>query len=68
MIFQIDLLVAIEESILYQDSLTGVADKEVEIVKIARHEEVINFPPQIWTLYFDGSKSQEGSGAGMHPH
>jgi ribonuclease HI len=64
MIFQIDLLVATEESILYQDSPIGVADKEVEIIKIARHEEVRNFPPQIWTLYFDGSKSQEGSGAG----
>ena len=58
MIFQIGLLAALEENILYQDSLTGVADKEVEIEKIARHEEVRNSPPQIWTLYFDGSKLQ----------
>jgi ribonuclease HI len=63
-IFQIDLLEATEESTLYQDSPTGVAEKEVEIVKISRHKEVINFPPQIRTLYFDGSKSQEGSGEG----
>jgi hypothetical protein len=31
MIFQIDLLVSTEESILYWDSPTGVANKEVEI-------------------------------------
>jgi ribonuclease HI len=60
MIFQIDLLAASEESILCQDAPIEVADKEVEIEKIARHEEVRNSPPQIWTLYFDGSKSQEG--------
>jgi ribonuclease HI len=64
MIFQVDLLAATEGSILCQDSPSGVADKEDESEKIARHEEVSNFPPQIWTLYFDGSKSQEGSGAG----
>jgi hypothetical protein len=64
MLFQLDLLVGIEESILYQDSPIGATNKEVEIVKVARHEECRNFPPQIWKLYFDGSKSQEGSGVG----
>jgi hypothetical protein len=63
MIFQVDLLEATEERILCPDSPSGVADKKDEIEKIARHEEVSNSPPQIWTLYFDGSKSQEGSGA-----
>jgi ribonuclease HI len=33
-------------------------------VKITRHEEVTNFSSQVWTLYFDGSKLQEGSGEG----
>jgi hypothetical protein len=58
MIYQINLLAVAEESIFYQDSPTRVADKEVEIVKISRHEEVRIFSPQIWMLYFDGSKSQ----------
>jgi len=31
--------------------------------EITRHEEVAKFHSQVWTLYFDGSKSQEGSGA-----
>jgi hypothetical protein len=55
--FQVDLLAVVEESILCQDSLARVIDKEDEREKIARHEEVSNSPPQIWTLYFDGSKS-----------
>jgi ribonuclease HI len=38
-------------------------DEEDESEKIARREEFSNFPSQIWTLYFDGSKSQEGSRA-----
>jgi len=70
MTFQFDLLAAAEEIILCQYSSIGVIDNEDESEKISRHEEVINFPPQIWTLYFDGSKSQEGSRAGcilIHP-
>ena len=61
MISQINLLETTGESILCQDAMTGVENKEVEIEKIARHEEIRNSPPQIWMLYFDGSKSQEGS-------
>jgi ribonuclease HI len=64
MTFQVNLLAAAEESIFCQDSPSGVADKEDESEKIARHEEVTNFSSQVWTLYFDGSKSQEGLGAG----
>jgi hypothetical protein len=63
MIFQVDLLATIEGGILCQDSPSGVVDKEDEGEKISRHEKVSNFPPQIWMLYFDGSKSQEGSRA-----
>jgi ribonuclease HI len=32
--------------------------------EISRHGEVDVFRSQVWTLYFDGSKSQEGSGVG----
>jgi ribonuclease HI len=42
----------------------GAADKEDEGEKITRHEEVTIFSSQVWTMYFDGSKSQEGLGAG----
>jgi hypothetical protein len=67
MTFQVDLLEAREESILCQDSLIGVIDKEDKSEKMVRHEEVINSPPQIWTLYFDGSKSIR-VGSRMYPH
>jgi hypothetical protein len=48
-----------------------------EITKLAGEKEESNreggantCSPQVWTLYFDGSKSKEGSGAGcilIHP-
>ena len=44
--------------------MSGAANKEDEGEKITKHEEVNKFFSQVWTLYFDGSKSQEGSGAG----
>jgi hypothetical protein len=64
MTFQVNLLVVAEEIIFCQDSPSGVADKEDESEKIGRHEEVFNFWSQVWTLYFDGSKSKEGSREG----
>jgi hypothetical protein len=62
MTFKVNLIAATEENIFCEDSPSGVADKEDESEKIVRHEEVSNFPPQIWMFYFDISKSQEGSG------
>jgi hypothetical protein len=50
MIFQIDLLAVTKESILCQYSPTGVVDKQVEIEKLTRPEEVRTFPTQIWML------------------
>jgi len=63
MAFQVNLLAAAEESIFCQDSPSGATDKEDEREKILGHEEVTNFSSQVWILYFDGSKSQEGSEA-----
>ena len=62
MTFQVNLLASTKERIFYQNPLSGAVDKEDEGEKITRHEEVTKFFSQVWTLYFDGSKSQEGSG------
>jgi len=64
MTFQVNLLEAAEESIFYQEPLLETIDKVYGDEKIIRPEEVAKFCSQVWTLYFDGSKSQEGSGAG----
>ena len=37
-------------------------NKVYEDEKITRPKEVAKFHSQVWMLYFDGSKSQEGSG------
>jgi len=47
MIFQIELLAATRQIILCHDSPTGVTNKEVEIEKRTRHEEVRTSPSQI---------------------
>jgi hypothetical protein len=60
--FQVNILEAVEERISCQDLMLGAADKEYGGEKITRHEEVNNFFSQVWTLYFDEYKSQEGSG------
>jgi hypothetical protein len=54
----------IEDSLFCQNpvlGLTGRKDRKKEINKGKRKSDCRS---QIWTLYFDGSKSQEGSGAG----
>jgi hypothetical protein len=62
MTFQVNLMEEAEESILCQESLLETIEKVYEDEKITRPEEVVKFHSQVWTLYFDGSKSQ-GSGA-----
>jgi hypothetical protein len=62
MTFQVNLLEAEEERIFYQEPLLETTDKVYEDEKITRPEEVSKFRSQVWTLYFDGSKSQEGLG------
>jgi hypothetical protein len=37
---------------------------EKAIPKVDLDKRVPNFVSEIWTLFFDGSKSQEGDGAG----
>jgi hypothetical protein len=61
--FQVNLLEGRRNHLLSRTSVgnnrQGIRDEE-----ITRHEEVAKFLSQVWTLYFDGSKSQEGSRAG----
>jgi hypothetical protein len=62
--FQVNILVAAEESLFYQEPLSETTKKVGGGEEVSRHGEVYDFRSQVWTLYFDGSKSQEGSGAG----
>jgi ribonuclease HI len=62
--FQVNLLVAVEETLFCQEPLLETTDKIGGEEEVSRHGEADDFRSQVWTLYFDGSKSQEGSGAG----
>lgn len=64
MTFQVNLLEATEESIFCQEPLLEMRDTVYGDEEITRPEEVAKFFSQVWTLYFDRSKSQGGSGVG----
>jgi hypothetical protein len=64
MVFQIDSLVASKENMTHQEFLTKVVAQEVEIEETINHVEIGNPSPLMWTMYFDDSKSQEGSESG----
>jgi hypothetical protein len=55
-IFQIDLLVASEESMTHQEFPTKVVAQEVEIEETTSHVEIGNPSLLMWIMYFDGSK------------
>jgi hypothetical protein len=61
--FQVNLLVATEETLFCQEPLLETLDKKRGEEEVSRHGEADYFFSQVWTLYFDGFKSQEGSGA-----
>jgi hypothetical protein len=50
------------EMILHEKLLMTI--EEILFCQEPALEEADRFCPQVWTLYFDGSKLQEGSGAG----
>jgi hypothetical protein len=62
--FQVNLLVAVKESLFCQEPLLETTYKVCGEEEVTRCEEVDKFLSQVWALYFDGSKSQEGSEAG----
>jgi hypothetical protein len=61
MIFQEEFPMPMEDSLFCQDLVLGLPEEKIEERNTDWNG---NHRSQIWTLYFDGSKSQEGSGAG----
>jgi ribonuclease HI len=55
---------SIEYSLFCQNPTLGLLEEEVREQNTGEERERRNYGSQIWTLYFDGSKSQEGSGVG----
>jgi hypothetical protein len=63
MIFQEKLSTVEEETLFCQEPVLEITELAVGKEKSDREGEVDTCFPQFWTLYFDGSKSQEGLGA-----
>jgi hypothetical protein len=62
--FQEELSMTEEKTLFDQEPVLEITEKTGGKEESDRNEEVQILFPQVWTLYFDGSKSQEGSGAG----
>jgi hypothetical protein len=62
--FQIILLVVEKETLFCQELLLETTYKVGGEEEVSTHGEADHFCSQVWTMYFDGSKSQERSGAG----
>jgi hypothetical protein len=64
MIFREELSTTVEETLFCQEPALEITEQTGGKEESNRKEEADRFFPQVWTLYFDGSKSQEGSGQG----
>jgi hypothetical protein len=64
MFFQEKSLILTEETLFCQEPVLEIMEQKIGEKESNKKEEIDNFRSQIWTIYFDGSKSQEGSGAG----
>jgi hypothetical protein len=64
MVFQEKSPIPIEETLFCQEPALEISELAAEKKESIREREAYTPCPQCWTLYFDGSKSQEGSGAG----
>jgi hypothetical protein len=62
--FQENLPTTMEETLFYQEPVLETMEQIGGKEESGRKKEADSFFSQIWTLYFDGSKSQEGSGVG----
>jgi hypothetical protein len=63
-IFQEELSIAAEEALLCQEPALEITELTGGKEESNRKREADTCLPQVWTLYFDGSKPQEGSGTG----
>jgi hypothetical protein len=64
MIFREELPTMAEETLFCQEPTLEITELTRGKEESNRKGEADTCFPQVWTLYFDGSKSQEGSGAG----
>jgi ribonuclease HI len=64
MVFQEKSPIPTEETLFCQEPVLEITGQKIGGQESNKKEETVNFLSQIWTIYFDGSKSQEGSGAG----
>jgi hypothetical protein len=64
MVFQEKLSIPTEETLFCQEPVLEITEQKIREQESDKREETDNLRSQIWTIYFDGSKSQEGSGAG----
>ena len=64
MIFREELSTVAEENLFCQEPALEITEKTTRGEESDKKGEAGRFHPKVWTLYFDGSKSQEGSGAG----
>jgi hypothetical protein len=64
MVFEEKFLISTEETLFCQDAMLEMTRQKTGEKEINEKEETTSFCSQIWTIYFDGSKSQEGSGEG----
>jgi hypothetical protein len=64
MIFQEESPMPMGDSLFCQNSALGIVGEKIGEQNIKEERERSDCRSPIWTLYFDGSKSQEGSGAG----
>jgi hypothetical protein len=64
MVFQEKSLIPTEDTLFCQEPVLDITKQTIGEKEINKGEEKGDFRSQIWTMYFDGSKSQEGLGAG----
>jgi hypothetical protein len=64
MIFQEELRTMADKTLFCQETPSKIIEQIGRGEGGDKKEESDRFFPQVWTLYFDGSKSQEGFGVG----
>jgi hypothetical protein len=62
--FSREIVDTAEETLFCQEPTLEITELIGGEEESDKKEEADRFFPQVWTLYFDGSKSQEGSGVG----
>jgi hypothetical protein len=63
MFFQKESSIPTGDTLICQNPTLEIREQKMGRHKINKGKEKSDFRSQIWTLYFDASKSQEGSGA-----